>query len=321
MSDRLRDCLELAAKFYRDRLLATSRAMDYLASRGVDGDVAARYRLGYAPAEFQALQAVFPAYGTVEQQHSGLVVSNETGRCYDRFRDRIMFPILDEAGYVIGFGGRALDAEGPKYLNSPETPVFQKGHVLYGLSQAHAAIVATGTVYVVEGYLDVISLAQHGVENTVAVLGTATTSHHVGLLLSIANQVVFCFDGDDAGRRAAARALEACLPHVTDRSWISFLFLPRGHDPDSLVRAEGVDSFRALATEAASLEGFFLANAIQGHSLEYAEGRARLVSVAMPGLKQISAAPALLRRLLNTLALYTRFTVGELIQLGEIKLK
>lgn len=318
MPQPLIDHLARAATFYRDQLLSSPHAIAYLKSRGVRGDTAARFRLGYAPAGFQALRAAFPDYGDPALQTAGLVATNDAGRRYDRFRDRVMFPILDDAGDVIGFGGRVLAGDGPKYLNSPETPVFQKGRVLFGLTQAADAIAATSTVFVVEGYLDVVSLAQHGVQNAVATLGTATTGQHVERLLSLARQVVFCFDGDDAGRRAAARALEVCLPHVTDAVSISFLFLPREHDPDSFVRAKGADAFHDLATEAASLEGFFLANAMQGSSLEHAEGRARLVALAKPGLQQIGA-PALLRRLLDALALHTRFTAAELVELCDLR--
>ena len=207
-----------------------------------------------------------------------------------------------------------LEGDGPKYLNSPETEVFQKGRVLFGLTQAAEAIAATGTAYVVEGYLDVVSLAQHGVQNAVATLGTATTGQHVERLLGLAKRVIFCFDGDDAGRRAAVRALDVCLPHVTDAADVSFLFLPRDHDPDSYVRAKGGDAFNDLALEASSLEGFFLASAMQGCQLEYAEGRARLVATAAPRLQQINA-PAMLCRILTAIAGPSKFSVGELIDL------
>lgn len=306
--------LTRAASFYRDQLRASPRAIGYLKSRGLRGDIAARYGLGYAPGGFQALREAFPDYNDRALERAGLVAANDAGRRYDRFRDRIMFPILDDAGSVIGFGGRVVEGDGPKYLNSPETEVFQKGRVLFGLTQAAEAIAATGTVFVVEGYLDVVSLAQHGVQNAVATLGTATTGQHVERLLGLAKRVIFCFDGDDAGRRAAARALDVCLPHVTDLADISFLFLPRDHDPDSFVRAKGGDAFNDLALEASPLEGFFVANAMQGCQLEYAEGRARLVAVAAPDLHRI-AAPALLRRILAAIALATKFTVDELIDL------
>lgn len=212
MSHILIDHLTQAASFYRGQLRAAHRAVAYLKARGLRGDIAARYGLGYAPAGFQALREAFPNYNDRALEKAGLVAVNDGGRRYDRFRDRIMFPILDDAGSVIGFGGRVLEGDGPKYLNSPETEVFQKGRVLFGLTQAAEAIAATGTAYVVEGYLDVVSLAQHGVQNAVATLGTATTGQHVERLLGLAKRVIFCFDGDDAGRRAAVRALDVCLP-------------------------------------------------------------------------------------------------------------
>lgn len=314
MPHPLIDRLTRAASFYRDQLRASPRAVGYLKTRGLRGDIAARYGMGYAPGGFQALRDAFPDYNERALEKAGLVAANDAGRRYDRFRDRIMFPILNDAGSVIGFGGRVIEGDGPKYLNSPETEVFQKGRVLFGLTQAAQAIEATRTVFVVEGYLDVVSLAQHGVQNAVATLGTATTGQHVERLLGLATRVVFCFDGDDAGRRAAARALDVCLPHVTDSTDVAFLFLPRDHDPDSYVRARGGEAFNDLALEASPLEGFFLANAMQGCQLEYAEGRARLVATTAPRLQQIKA-PAMLRRILTAIALHTGFTVEELIDL------
>lgn len=317
MSQPVADALQLAERFFRSRLKASPDAIEYLKGRGVRGEIAARFRLGFAPGGSQGLRTVFPDYADPSLVECGLVIAAEGGRRYDRFRDRIMFPILDETGAVVGFGGRVLAGAGPKYLNSPETPTFQKGTILFGLPQAAAAIAATSTVHVVEGYLDVVSLAQHGIENSVATLGTATTARHVTRLLSIAKRVVFCFDGDDAGRQAASRALAACRPHVDDATTIEFLFLPRGHDPDSYVRQHGAEAFQALAVEAATFEGFFLADAMHGVSLEHAEGRAQLVARAAPGLREIHA-PVLLRRMLNELAQHTRFSVADLIALCQL---
>ncbi|WP_459203469.1 DNA primase (plasmid) [Ralstonia pseudosolanacearum] len=311
-------CLQRAAAFYRDQLMASPRAIAYLKGRGLRGDIAARYGLGFAPANSQGLRRAFPSYAAPVLVDSGLVIVNDAGRRYDRFRDRIMVPILDDAGAVVGFGGRLLEGDGPKYLNSPETALFQKGRILFGLPQAATAIAETGAVYVVEGYLDVVSLAQHGVQNAVATLGTATTGQHVRRLLSLAKRVVFCFDGDIAGRSAAARALEGCLPHVSDSTDITFLFLPREHDPDSFVRAHGAEVFLDLVHEAVSLEGFFLASAMDDVSLEWPEGRARLVAMAAPGLQQLHA-PALVRRLLETIALHTHFTMPELVGLCGLR--
>lgn len=315
---RLMECLTRAASFYRDQLRASARAIAYLKQRGIRGDTAGRYGLGYAPAGPQGLRGAFFSYGDPCLAASGLVLDSDTGRRYDRFRDRIMFPILDGDGSVVGFGGRLIEGDGPKYLNSPETHLFRKGRVLFGLVQAAEAIAASSTVYVVEGYMDVVALAQHGVQNVVATLGTATTGEHVCRLLSLAKRVVFCFDGDDAGRRAAGRALEVCLPRMTDSVEVSFLFLPREHDPDSFVRAHGADAFRDLAFEAAPLEGFFLANALRDVSLEHAEGRARLVATTLPALQGLQA-PGLRNRLLQVIALHSRFTVDELAELYRLE--
>lgn len=313
MTHLLIDRLTRAATFYRAQLRASPHAIDYLKARGLRGDIAGRYGMGYAPGSFQALREAFPDYNDRALEKAGLVAFNDTGTRYDRFRDRIMFPILDEARGVIGFGGRVLEGDEPKYLNSPERS-FPERHVLFGLPQATSAIEATRTVFVVEGYMDVVSLAQHGVQNAVATLGTATTWQHVAQLLRLANRVVFCFDGDDAGRRAAARAMDMCLPHVTDTTDIAFLFLPRDHDPDSYVRAKGGEAFNDLALDASPFEGFVLANAMQGCQLEYAEGCARLVATAAPTLRQIEA-PVMLRRILTAIALHSGFSVEELIAL------
>ena len=306
--------LNCAARFYQGQLRHSPRAIAYLKKRGISGGSAVRYGLGFAPAGAQTLRATFEDYEAQSLVDCGLVVMNEQGRRYDRFRDRIMFPIVDAAGVVIGFGGRVIDAQAPKYLNSPETPLFHKGNVLFGLPQAASVIKNTDTVYVVEGYLDVISLAQHGIPNVVATLGTATTSTHIATLLSLAKHIVFCFDGDDAGRRAANHALDICLASINDATTISFLFLPNGHDPDSFIRANGAEAFFALAAAAASLEAVFLAEVMTGVSLEYAEGRAKLIYNATPGLQQLQAT-ALLRRLLDTIASYSACTVEELVSL------
>src|SRR5579862_7714207 len=219
-----------ALSYYRAELKKSKPAIDYLKGRGVSGEIAARYGLGYAPDGWQNLEAVFPDYGTAPLKDTGLVIDSDPGesgekrsRRYDRFRHRVMFPILDARGNVIGFGGRVIGPGEPKYLNSPETPLFEKGRELYGLYQARRAIRDANQVIVVEGYMDVVALAQHGVENAVATLGTATTPVHVAKLLKMAENVVFCFDGDAAGRKAAWRALEVSLPVLADGKLVSFL--------------------------------------------------------------------------------------------------
>ena len=290
-----------AARFYRERLKASSKAIDYLKGRGLTGEIAARFGLGYAPDDWQGLQQVFPDYDAAALVECGLVIENEQGRRYDRFRDRIMFPILDQRGNVIGFGGRVIGQGEPKYLNSPETPLFEKGRELYGLTQARQAVRDDDTVIVVEGYMDVVALAQHGVGNAVATLGTATTPNHVHKLLRQASKVVFCFDGDAAGRKAAWRALEASLDQLADDKSVGFLFLPPEHDPDSFVRAQGADALRRLVRQPTTLTEFLLRELKSDLDLATAEGRARLVHEAKPHLQRLSA-PILRAQLAKAIA-------------------
>ncbi len=233
-----------------------------------------------------------------------MVITGDGGKRYDRFRDRIMFPIHDGGGRVIGFGGRMLDKGEPKYLNSPETPLFSKGRELYGLFQARQAIRASGRVVVVEGYMDVVALAQHGVEYAVATLGTATTPAHVQKLFRLTDTVVFCFDGDAAGRRAAWRALENTLALLADGKNARFLFLPDGEDPDDYIRQRGKEAFEALVDSATPLSDFLLAELAQRYPPRSAEGRAALVNAAKPLLAEITAPvlATLLRRGLAELA-------------------
>ncbi len=285
----LTELMARAAKFYRDQLKASPKAVDYLKGRGLTGEIAAKFGLGYAPDDWQSLQQVFPDYNDAALVECGLVIENEQGRRYDRFRDRVMFPILDQRGNVIGFGGRVLGDGEPKYLNSPETPLFEKGRELYGLTQARQAIRDDDTVIVVEGYMDVVALAQYGVGNAVATLGTATTPNHVHKLMRQASKVVFCFDGDAAGRKAAWRALEASLEQLADDKAVGFLFLPTEHDPDSFVREEGTEAFRRLAAHPTALTEFLLRELKAGTDLATAEGRARLVHEAKPLLQRLAA--------------------------------
>ncbi|HZV54972.1 MAG TPA: DNA primase [Rhodocyclaceae bacterium] len=285
----LTELMARAARFYKDQLKASPKAIDYLKGRGLTGEIAARFGLGYAPDEWQGLERIFSDYKDPALVECGLVIENEQGRRYDRFRDRIMFPILDQRGNVIGFGGRVLGQGEPKYLNSPETPLFEKGRELYGLTQARQAIRDEDTVIVVEGYMDVVALAQHGVGNAVATLGTATTPNHVHKLLRQASRVVFCFDGDAAGRKAAWRALEASLDQLGDDKSAGFLFLPPEHDPDSFVRAEGAQAYCNLVRHPTTLTEFLLRELKASVDLATAEGRARLVHEAKPLLQKLSA--------------------------------
>jgi DNA primase len=282
----LTEVLERAAQHYRSQLKGTARAVDYLKGRGLTGEIAARFGLGYAPDGWHALASAFAEYADPMLVESGLViVQGEDGaeqKRYDRFRDRIMFPIRSVQGETIGFGGRVLDRGEPKYLNSPETPVFVKGRELYGLYESRAGIRARGHALVVEGYMDVVALAQMGFDNAVATLGTACTEEHVRKLFRFTDAVVFSFDGDAAGRRAASRALEAALPHATDLRSIRFLFLPAEHDPDSFVRAEGAPAFDRAIAQAVPLSRQMVDVAREGCDLGTPEGRARFLSQARP---------------------------------------
>ena len=315
----LYEIMKRACDYYREQLKAAPRAIEYLQGRGLTGKIAARFGIGYAPDGWQGLESVFPSYGDKALKDAGLVIDPEGGgRRYDRFRDRIMFPILNQRGSVIAFGGRVLGEEEPKYLNSPETPLFEKGRELYGLVQARLAIRAAGRAIVVEGYMDVVALAQHGVEYAVATLGTATSATHIQKVLRQTDEVVFCFDGDAAGRKAAWHALEVSLPHLADNKAMRFLFLPSEHDPDSFVREKGKEAFEKKLETAWPLSEFLLEELKGRADLATAEGRSRLVHEAKPLLKQISAR-GLQLQLLKSVADTAGMTQEEAAQLTEIR--
>lgn len=307
----LGDVLNRALTFYRRELKRSQLAIDYLKRRGLSGEIAAKFGLGYAPDDWQGLKAAVDDYSAAALKDAGLVIDSDEGRRYDRFRGRVMFPILDARGNVIGFGGRVVGEGEPKYLNSPETPLFEKGRELYGLYQARRAIRDLKQVIVVEGYMDVVALAQHGIENAVATLGTATTPVHVEKLLRMAENLVFCFDGDRAGRKAAWRALEVALPVVTDGKAVSFLFLPPEDDPDSFVRAQGAEAFRAAAAAAKPLSAYLIGELAERNDLKSDEGRVRFLSEAAPLLKQIQA-PGLALLLRKRIAELAGMTPDEL---------
>jgi DNA primase len=300
-----------AADYYRHCLKQAPQAIDYLKGRGVSGEIAARFRLGYAPPAWRNLDAAFDDYQAQVLVDAGLVVEGDGGRRYDRFRDRIMYPITNSRGQVIGFGARALGDELPKYLNSPETALFEKGRELYGLHQARMALRGERYALVVEGYMDVIALAQFGFANAVATLGTATSANHVSKLARQVDRIVFAFDGDAAGRKAAWRALEVSLGELPDGKEAAFLFLPAGEDPDSLVRHGGADALRALIAEARPLSGFLLDSLVAQCDLTQAEGRANLLHRARPLLTRV-ASPLLRDQLLRRLAELARVEVSEL---------
>ena len=279
--------LDAAQAHYLKQLRASPAAIRYLKQRGLTGEIAAHFGLGWSGTDRHGLSQVFPNYEDPTLVESGLVIESEDGRRYDRFRERVMFPIRNARGSLIGFGGRIIGKGEPKYLNSPETPLFSKGQELYGLWEARQAIRQEGQVIVVEGYMDVVGLAQQGIANAVATLGTATTPDHVKKLLRTSDKVIFSFDGDGAGRRAAWRALQACLPVLRDDIAIRFLFLPTEHDPDSYVRELGAEAFRACLGEAVALSRFLLDELASRHNMDEAEGRASCLHEAKPLLASI----------------------------------
>ena len=314
----LYDLMQSATRYYREQLKKNQRAIDYLKGRGLSGEVAARFGIGYSPDDWQNLKAAVPNYQDASLVETGLVIEGEGGKRYDRFRDRIMFPIVNVRGQVIGFGGRVLDKGEPKYLNSPETPLFEKGHELYGLFQAQKAIRAHQRVIVVEGYMDVVALAQHGVEYAVATLGTATTPFHVQKLLRLCDQVVFCFDGDKPGQKAAWRALENALPQLQDGKRLGFLFLPEEHDPDTYIREYGHDAFEHELENSLPLSGYLLRELTSQVDLHTQEGRSALLKNAQPLLTAITA-PTTALLLRKEVAALAGVTQAELEALWSVK--
>ena len=279
--------LEQASTYFQKNLRQQQHAIDYLKNRGVSGEVAAKYDLGYAEDGFEYLLKQFDNSATKEQLiEIGLIKKSEKGSLYDRFRNRIVFPIKDRRGRVIGFGGRVLDDAVPKYLNSPETPVFHKSDALYGLYEARKSKHTTKSLIVVEGYMDVVALAQHGIDNVVATLGTATTSQHIQQLYRCTQEIIFCFDGDRAGREAAWRAAQQTIPLFKDGLEAKFLFLPQGEDPDSLIRTRGKEIFLQYVDEGDSLSTFIFSKLSEDVDTRTPSGKARLAQIAKPLLEK-----------------------------------
>lgn len=287
-SDRLLETLSSCNSYYRQQLRQTPAAIEYLNRRGLTDDAIERYEIGYAPAGWNTLTTLLP-----DQQdallETGMLTRNDKQRTYDRFRDRIMFPIRDRRGRTIAFGGRVMDDSQPKYLNSPETPLFHKGRELYGLFEARREAQSAAQLLIVEGYMDVVSLADQGIQNTVATLGTAPNAHHSETMFRMVPEIVFCFDGDNAGRAAAWRALEATLPGLSDGREAWFLFLPEGTDPDNLVRETGRQGFLQALNQRVSIIDFMFMHLSQDLDLANIGARARLAEKTRPLLAKLPA--------------------------------
>ncbi len=312
----LEDLTAQAATFYQKSLLQDSRATQYIQNRGLSLETIEHFGIGYAPNGWQPLQSIFTDYPNENLIQSGLVIVNED-KHYDRFRDRIMFPIRNQTGHIIGFGGRVLDKGEPKYLNSPETPLFEKGKELYGLYEARGAIKDKQRVLVVEGYMDAVSLYQFGIEYAVAALGTATTAMHIKVLFRQTSDVYFAFDGDTAGQKAAWRALENALALLQDDKALHFLFLPEEHDPDSYIRQYGKDAFETLLIDhSLPLSKYFFKHLSEYLNLDTQEGKAELIKKARPLIQQIKA-PALNYLLMQQLSDIVEIEVHDLMQIVD----
>ena len=305
----LGEVLDLASQYYQSALKKSERAIAYLKKRGLTGQIAKTFQLGYAPEGWQNLESVFKKYDDEALHIAGLVLKNDQGKRYDRFRDRIMFPIHNMKGEIIGFGGRVINPEDtPKYYNSPETPLFQKSQELYGLFAARRSIREKGCVLVVEGYMDVVGLAQFGVMNAVATLGTATSAFHIKKLMRQTDTIIFCFDGDNAGKAAAWRAMMNALPSLNDNVVLKFLFLPEEHDPDSFIRAHSKEAFEAMMHDAMPLSQYLVQHLTEKNHLATQEDKVKFLNEAEPILNEINA---------PKLSLLLRKRFAELLHLND----
>lgn len=317
----LYEAMRSVTQFYREQLKQSPKAIEYLKKRGLTGQTAARFAIGYAPEDWQNLSETFPDYHSEKTKHillrTGLMVTNDNDKHYDRFRDRIMFPIVNQKGQIVAFGGRILEQGEPKYLNSPETEIFVKGQEIYNLFAARKAIRDAACALVVEGYMDVVALSQHGIDYAVATLGTATTDVHIQKLLRYSDKVIFCFDGDNAGKKAARRALENSLAQLSDGKSIHFLFLPEGEDPDSFVRCHGKAVFEQQIMQALPLSEFLLSTLSQSLNLQNNEDRAKFIHEMKPLMQRITA-PALTLILLKRIGQMCDLDQHDLTALLEI---
>ena len=305
----LGEALHMASQYYQSALKKSERAIEYLKKRGLTGQIAKTFQLGYAPQGWQNLESVFKKYDDEALNIAGLVLKNDQGKRYDRFRDRIMFPIHNMKGEIIGFGGRVINPDDtPKYYNSPETPLFQKSQELYGLFAARRSIREKGCVLVVEGYMDVVGLAQFGVMNAAATLGTATSAFHIKKLMRQTDTIIFCFDGDHAGKAAAWRAMMNALPSLNDKVVLKFLFLPEEHDPDSFIRAHSKEAFESMMHDAMPLSQYLVQHLTEKNHLATQEDKVKFLNEAEPILKEITA---------PKLSLLLRKRFAELLRLND----
>ena len=315
----LEEVIKIASIFYQKQLRESSKAINYLKARGLTGEIAKEFSIGYAPEGWQNLKTPFKKYEDEILVKAGLVVKNEKGKYYDRFRDRIIFPIYSDKGKIIGFGGRVINlGDTPKYYNSPETPLFQKSYELYGLLASRKPIREKGYVLVVEGYMDVVGLSQSGIKNVVATLGTATTAFHIKKLMRYTQEIIFCFDADDAGRSAAWRAMNNALVSVTDTIQLKFLFLPDGHDPDSFIRENSSEDFKLLAKQATPLTEYIIKYLTKNNDLVTSEKKVKFLNEIKPILKEITAIKLLLL-FKKRIAELINLNIEEIDQILEIK--
>lgn len=314
-SQSLYQLLANISQFYQQTLKHQGdAAIHYLRGRGLSGNIAKQFQLGFAPSGWNTLENRFKQH-KIELIKTGMLIEKDDGKTYDRYRHRIMFPIHDRNGRIIGFGGRAIDAnQQPKYLNSPETIIFQKNRELYGLHQILQSKTTIDTILMVEGYMDVIALAQHGIPNAVAALGTATSTYHIQLLSKHTKRLIFCFDGDNAGKKAAWRALENSLPHLEHGLDARFVFLPENHDPDSLVRAEGKDAFCARLNRALPLNQYFLDTLTVDIDMQTVAGKSQLITAAKPFLQSMPEG-SYKQLIIDELARYTRIENHRILQI------
>jgi DNA primase len=316
---KLEEVIKIANIFYQKQLRESAKAISYLKSRGLTGEIAKEFEIGFAPEGWQNLKIPFKQYEDEILVKAGLVVKNDKGKYYDRFRERIIFPIYSDKGKIIGFGGRVINPEDtPKYYNSPETPLFQKSYELYGLLASRKSIREKGYVLVVEGYMDVVGLAQKKIKNVVATLGTATTAFHIKKLLRYTEEIIFCFDGDVAGRTASWRAMNNALISVSDTTQLKFLFLPDGHDPDSFVKENSSKDFEMLAKSAIPLTEYIIKYLTKDNDLVNSEKKVKFLNDIKPIFKQINASKLLLL-FKKRIAEMINLDMNEIDQILEIK--